>query len=126
MSKISLREATEVLLSLLRGERTWAHVGPSYEETDHGDVALRTNDGWVISLHTSYDELKHTAYMIAPDGRRGDESIWRPEAMAAGKIWGDPIDALGDAEFDHLERLAIEAPPASLPLEAQVRRPQRN
>lgn len=90
----------------------------------HGHVVLRTNDGWVISLHTSYDELKHTACMTAPDGRRGDESIWRPEAVAAGKLWGDPMDALAEAEFDYLERLAVEAPPAVQPLEPDVRRPR--
>lgn len=115
MSNLPLREATEVVFSLLRRERTWAHVGPSYEDVSYGDVVFRTNDGWIVSLHTSYDELKHTAYMISPDGRRGDESSWRPEALAAGKLWGDPMDALGDAEFDHLERLAVEAPAATAP-----------
>lgn len=112
MSILPLREATEVVFSLLRRERTWAHLGPSYEAIDHGDVVLRTNDGWIISLHTSYDELKHTAWMLSPDGRRGDESTWRPEARAAGKLWGDPMDALAPADYDHLERLAVEAPPA--------------
>lgn len=115
MSKISLREATDVLRSVLLGDRTWAHVGPAYEDVSYGDVVLRTNDGWVIALHTSYDELKHTAYMISPDGRRGDEAVWRPEGATTGKFWLDPIDDLGDAEFDYLERLAVEAPPATQP-----------
>ena len=124
MSIISLDEATEVLRSLLRGERTWAHVGPSYLDVSYGDVALRTRDAWVIGLHTSYDELKNTAYMISPDGRRGGESTWRPEALAAGKSWGDPIDALSDAEFDYLERLAVEAPPEITPSEPGRTRPE--
>ena len=115
MATLSLVDASAVLVSLVRGERTWAHVGPAYEDVSDGDVVFRTRDGWVIVLHTSYDELKHVAGMTAPDGRTGDPGSWQAEAVAMGRRTGDPMDGLTDAGFDYLEKLALEAPASAGP-----------
>jgi len=78
-------------------------------------VTLVTAGGWVVCLHRSYDELKHTHHMLAPDGRHGEEAVWKPEAYAAGRLWGDPLDLLSPHEWDYLIELALHAPPRNAP-----------
>jgi hypothetical protein len=110
---LTLSDATDIMKSVVHGARKLAYVSVPYDEVTDGDVALITNDRWIICLHRSYDELKHTHYMEAPDGRRGDEVNWKPEAQALGRRWGDPMEFLNEHEFDHLDHLALYAPPFS-------------
>jgi hypothetical protein len=112
---LPLQEAVDVVLSLLRGERSWAWVDQPYEAVTDGDVTFVTADGWTVCLHKSFDELKHTRHILSPDGRRGEAANWTPEATAAGRLWGDPMDVLREAEFDWLEELALRAPPRQTP-----------